>query len=97
MLEVKNLYCGYGDTDIVKDMSFDLADGEILSVTGPNGCGKTTLLRAVSGLIPYHGGSIKIDGDEEAERDINYSIFHSVALHQESGNKNTFGTMSKRC
>ncbi len=64
MLEVKNLYCGYGGADIVKDMSFDLADGEILSVTGPNGCGKTTLLRAVSGLIPYHGGSIKIDGDE---------------------------------
>ena len=38
---------------------------------------------------------IKIDGDEKTERNINYSIFHSTALLQESGNENNFSTMGK--
>ncbi|MGN0602602.1 MAG: ABC transporter ATP-binding protein [Oscillospiraceae bacterium] len=64
MLEVKNLSCGYGSDIIVKDVSFTVNDGEILAVTGPNGCGKTTLLRALCGIIPYAGGSAVIDGKE---------------------------------
>lgn len=64
MLDVLNLSCGYDNTDIVKNMSFSLSRHEILSITGPNGCGKTTLLRALSGIIPYNSGSIKISGEE---------------------------------
>lgn len=64
MLEVKNLSCGYGKNTIVKDVSFCVNDGEILAVTGPNGCGKTTLLRALCGIIPYTGGNALIDGKE---------------------------------
>lgn len=64
MLEVKNLSCGYGKNTIVKAVSFCVNDGEILAVTGPNGCGKTTLLRALCGIIPYTGGNASIDGKE---------------------------------
>lgn len=64
MLEVKGLSCGYGGDIIVKDVSFSVSDGEILAVTGPNGCGKTTLLRALCGIIPYSGGNALIDGKE---------------------------------
>ena len=56
MLEVKNISCGYGGRDVVKELSFTVRTGEILAVTGPNGCGKTTLLRALCGIIPYHHG-----------------------------------------
>lgn len=62
ILTVENLTCGYGGGDIVKEASFTLERGEILSLAGENGCGKTTLLRAVCGLIPVKSGEAYIDG-----------------------------------
>ena len=67
MLQVKNLFCGYGALDVVKGVSFSLNEGEILCITGPNGCGKTTLLRAVSGLLPYGEGSVLMCGGDIAK------------------------------
>lgn len=61
-LEVKQLVCGYGKEDIVKGVSFTLGDGEILSVAGSNGCGKTTLLRGICGLLPVRSGGAYLDG-----------------------------------
>ncbi len=63
MLELKNLSCGYGGIDIVKGFDLLVDDGEMLCVLGPNGCGKTTLLRAVSGMLSYKG-SAALDGCE---------------------------------
>ena len=63
MLEVKELYCGYDEVDIIKNVSFKVNNGENLCIVGPNGCGKSTLLISLANIIEYRG-SIKIDGEE---------------------------------
>ncbi|MCM1024674.1 MAG: ABC transporter ATP-binding protein [Prevotella sp.] len=66
-LRVENLSCGYGGADIVKNVSLTVKSGETVSAAGPNGCGKTTLLRGVCGLIPVTAGGAFIDGKPVAE------------------------------
>ncbi|MCL2140429.1 MAG: ABC transporter ATP-binding protein [Dehalococcoidia bacterium] len=61
MLSVNGLYAGYGNGDVIKDITFSLMEGESLSIIGPNGCGKTTLLRAIANILA-HQGTIEIDG-----------------------------------
>ena len=61
-LKIEDLFCGYGREDIVKGVSVTVRAGEILSVAGPNGCGKTTLLRAAAGLLPIRSGAVYLDG-----------------------------------
>ena len=62
MLEVRGLGTGYGPTEVLHDCSIDVADGSLVVVIGPNGHGKTTLLRAISGLLPARTGTIRLDG-----------------------------------
>lgn len=63
MLEVKNITAGYNGTPIVRDVSFKVSAGEIACVLGQNGCGKTTLLKACTKIIPAMSGSVYIADD----------------------------------
>lgn len=61
-LEVKNLYKNFGETEVLKGVSFEMNKGEVLSIIGSSGNGKTTLLRCLNFLETPDGGTITVDG-----------------------------------
>ena len=62
MIEFCNVRTGYGNDDILKDISLHVPKGSITTLAGPNGCGKTTLLRAAAGQLPLRSGEILLNG-----------------------------------
>lgn len=62
MLEVKNLSVSYGAIEAVKNISFTVNAGEIVSLIGANGAGKTTTLHTITGLVPAKSGSVMYNG-----------------------------------
>jgi iron complex transport system ATP-binding protein len=65
MLEIKNLYSGYNGTDVIRDISFTVGKGEVFFIVGPNGCGKTTLLKSIANILNYRG-KVTLDSREIA-------------------------------
>jgi branched-chain amino acid transport system ATP-binding protein len=63
MLDVGNLKAGYGAATVLEDVSLSVKEGTFVVLTGPNGHGKTTLLRVLSGLLPANGGAIDFNGE----------------------------------
>ena len=64
MLKVENLKVRYGMIEAIKGISFEVNDGEIVTMIGANGAGKTTTMHAISGLVKAAEGSIMLDGAE---------------------------------
>ena len=64
MLSVANLNVYYGDSHVIRDVSFDLAAGETIAIMGRNGMGKTTLLKSLIGLLPVRSGKVVLEGRE---------------------------------
>lgn len=62
MITLENVSVGYGGKPVVHGVTLDIPAGEFLGILGPNGCGKTTLLRAISGTVPVEGGQILVGG-----------------------------------
>ena len=63
LLEISGLQSGYGDVQVLWDISAVVEDGEVACIVGSNGAGKTTLLRTISGLLPVLSGTIKFAGE----------------------------------
>jgi len=64
LLDVRDLWAGYGDNDILRGLSLRVDAGELVAVIGPNGAGKSTLLKAVAGLVRPRSGRIALSGDD---------------------------------
>jgi branched-chain amino acid transport system ATP-binding protein len=62
MLEVRDIDCFYGNVQVLRDLSFSVAAGEVLCLLGRNGAGKTTALKAIMGLVRPRSGSVTLDG-----------------------------------
>jgi len=66
MLKVEKLNAGYGSVNILWDIDFELNDGEIVAILGSNGAGKTTMVRAITGMIRPTSGSVVFNGEDLA-------------------------------
>jgi ABC-type branched-subunit amino acid transport system ATPase component len=63
MIEISGLDAGYGSIGVLHNISFSVPSGKILGILGRNGMGKSTMIRAIGGLIPATAGTIKLDGE----------------------------------
>ena len=64
ILSIQNLQVNYGGIEAVKGISFDVPEGEIVTLIGANGAGKSSTLRAISGLVKPKGGKILFRGED---------------------------------
>ncbi len=62
LLELRNVTVHYGTAEAVRDISFGISEGAAVSVIGANGAGKSTIIKAISGLVRLHSGEIEFDG-----------------------------------
>jgi len=97
LLRVDNLRVAYGGVEALRDVSLDVAAGEIVAVLGNNGAGKSTLLRAVSGTLPLQrgaitGGGVRVDGRSVAGLDPADIVHAGVVQVPEA--RRIFGSMT---
>ena len=94
LLLVRNVNAGYGNRQILFDVSIDVKEGEIVALLGTNGAGKSTLLKAISGIVEADRGAIVLDG-----RDITHAPPNEIAVlgvSQMPGGQGVFGSLTIR-
>ena len=95
MIDVNEIGVSYGSIQVLWDLSFQISEEDsVVAIVGPNGAGKSTLLRAMSGLHPYHDGSISVWGEDMQTLDPE-DVVRRGFVHV-SEERNLFGDMSVR-
>lgn len=101
-LEIRNVSKSFGDNQVLKNVSLDVFDGELLVLLGPSGCGKTTLLRIINGLLTPDAGAICLQGKDITrmstnDRDMGF-VFQSYALfpHMDVAGNVAFGLRMRK-
>lgn len=68
-IAIEDLHAGYGAADVIKNVTMSVGDGECVAVLGANGAGKTSLLRAISGLVAPRSGTVRFFGESPKRHD----------------------------
>lgn len=80
MLKIENLSVNYGGIEAVRDISFEVPDGSIVTLIGANGAGKSTTLRSIAGLLKPREGSIKYNDEELVGKATNEIVKRGITL-----------------
>ena len=80
ILSIKDLKVSYGGIEAVKGISFDVKQGEIVTLIGANGAGKSSTLRAIAGLVKPSGGSISFEGEDITAADPTETVKRGITL-----------------
>lgn len=80
MLEVKDLHCSYGTTQVLKGVDLNVNKGEVISILGSSGSGKTTLLRCISFLQKADSGTIRFDDFEKDITQLKHSEIRALRM-----------------
>ena len=80
ILSIKDLKVSYGGIEAVKGISFDVKQGEIVTLIGANGAGKSSTLRAIAGLVKPSGGSISFEGTDITAADPTETVKRGITL-----------------
>ena len=80
ILEIKDLKVNYGGIEAVKGVSFDVDEGEIITLIGSNGAGKSTILNTIVGLVKASSGNVIFQGQDITNKDTNYIVSNGITL-----------------
>jgi phospholipid/cholesterol/gamma-HCH transport system ATP-binding protein len=94
IIRVEGISAGYGDVVLMKDVTFEVRQGEVFGILGGSGCGKSTLMKHMIGLYEPMAGHIFIDGDDivTAEGAVRQAILRKIGVMYQSGA--LFGSMT---
>jgi branched-chain amino acid transport system ATP-binding protein len=80
MIELQDIDAGYGQVHIVRDVTMDIDKNEIVALVGANGAGKSTIIKAISGLVPVSSGSIVFEGKRIENMPAHKIITNGISL-----------------
>jgi branched-chain amino acid transport system ATP-binding protein len=94
LLEVEDVHAHYGAIEALSGVSLTVEDGEVVTLIGSNGAGKSTTLRAISGLTPASSGTVRFAGDEITREPAQHIVGRGIALAPEG--RHVFPRMTVR-
>ena len=85
-LILKNVHCGYGTRPVLNGIDLTLKTGETVLLAGPNGCGKSTMLKAIIGMLPLSKGTITFQGEDMAGKSTEKRVKSGIGYLRQTGN-----------
>jgi branched-chain amino acid transport system ATP-binding protein len=92
MLELAGLSAGYGKVEVLDNLSMHIESGEIVALLGLNGCGKTTTIRTIAGLVPARAGRVTLNGTDITSWSVRQRVLGGISVVPEG--RSLFYSMS---